>query len=122
MGLLGYCSWADMTEGVSPLLAVVLSSKPDLKDLADLIGEELGPKWSQLGRPLSIDESIIAAIQAPSDVDCFVDMMRMWLDRREGSGTRPRTWDTVLFGLVQIGNGNLAEQVERRLVAKSSQC
>ena len=111
-----------MTEGVSPLLAVVLSSKPDLKDLADLIGGELGPKWSQLGRPLSIDESIIAAIQASSDVDCFVDMMRMWLNWREGSGTRPRTWDTVLSGLVQIGNGNLAGQVERRLVAKSSQC
>ena len=122
MGLLGYCSWADMTEGVSPLLAVVLSSKPDLKDLTDLIGGELGPKWSQLGRPLSIDESIIAAIQASSDVDCFVDMMRMWLDRREGSGSRPRTWDAVLSGLDQIGNGNLAGQVEHRLVAKSSQC
>ena len=40
MGLLSYCSWLDMTEGVSPLLAVVLSSKPDLQDLADLIGGE----------------------------------------------------------------------------------
>ena len=103
-------------------LAIVLSRKPDLKDLANLIGGEFGPKWSQLGRPLSIDESIIAAIQTSSDVDCFVDMMRMWLDRREGSGTRPRTWDTVLSGLVEIGNGNLAGQVERHLVAKSSQC
>ena len=111
-----------MIEGVSPLLAVDLSSKPDLKDLADLIGGELGPKWSQLGRPLSIDESIIAAIQASSDVDCFVDMMRMWLNQREGNGSCPRTWDTVLSSLVQIGNGNLAGQVECRLVAKSSQC
>ena len=63
---------------------------------------------------LGVEDSLMAAIGTEGrPEDCMLELVRKWISKETGTGTLPRTWQTIVEAVKDTGNGVLAEDLAR---------
>ena len=58
-------------------------------------------------------ESIETSLRGRSD-DCMLDLLGRWTSNQAGTGTLPRTWQTVVEAVRKTGFGAIAESLAHK--------
>ena len=88
-----------------------------MTDVLGAIGKELDAKWRHFGTSLRFESSVLNTIQSDNSksvTDCMLDLVTKWVDKYEGSGDLPRTWQTVMKAVSKLGERKLAEELEKK--------
>ena len=82
-------------------------------DVIGSVNHQLDAHWREFGTFLSVDHAVLDSIrQDESRVSAsMLSLVQKWLDRAQGTGKLPRTWETVVQAVRQVGKGHLAEQL-----------
>ena len=83
----------------SPAGAVVtsLSDQPTLKDVVCHAEPRVATKWYNLGLVLDIKPFVLDRVAHQQEIaDRPREMFAKWLQRSSGTGSQPRTWQSVL--------------------------
>ena len=78
---------------------VVLGEPPSSEKVLKLVGNYIYSKTITFGVFLGIDTNVLDAVRKDNPVDlkeCFVKLCSSWLNKKEGTGDKPRTWRTVI--------------------------
>ncbi len=89
----------------SPTGVVVtsLSDQPTLRDVVCFAVPRVAPKWYDLGLALDVKPFVLDTIfQEQKCPDQPRTMLVKWLDRSPGTGSQPRTWQSVLAAVGMI--------------------
>ncbi len=89
----------------SPAGAVVtsLSDQPTLKDVVCFAVPRVAPKWYDLGLALDVKSFVLDTIfQEQKCPDQPRTMLVKWLEGCPGTGSQPRTWQSVLDAVGMI--------------------
>ena len=71
-------------------------------------------KWQHFGVFLEVEDSLIAAIDTGGKPDDYMlELVRKWTSKATGTGTLPRTWQTIVEAVKDTGGGVLAEGLAR---------
>ena len=106
----------------SPAGGVVtsLSDQPTLRDVVCFAVPRVAPKWYDLGLALDVKPFVLDTIfQEQKCPDQPRTMLVKWLEESPGTGTQPRTWQSVLdpvgmiCGLAAMENIRTAVQTPR---------
>ena len=87
-------------------------------DLIRLIGLKICVKWSELSLYLGIEKHIRDEVSHNCHrvaKDCFIEVVGRWLLHEDGTGDKPRTWETVFSALRDMGQSHLVEEVKAEL-------
>ena len=82
----------------------------------EALGEKADSKWRRLGTFLRFEPSLLDTIQranSKSVTDCMLDLVTKWVDKYEGSGDLPRTWQTVVKAVRKLRSRKLAEELAK---------
>ena len=94
-----YCLW------LSPAGAVVtsLSDQPTLRVVVCFVVPRVAPKWYDLGLALDVKSFVLDTIvQEQKCPDQPRTMFVKWLEESLGTGSQPRTWQSVLDAVGMI--------------------
>ena len=82
-------------------------------DVLKALNHQLDALWREFGTFLYVDRAVMEGIKKDtSNVSaCMLHLVEKWLYHEDGTGNRPRTWDTVVQAVKDTGNGLLAEQL-----------
>ena len=84
-------------------------------DVLKALNHELDAKWREFGMYLRVEPSFMDSIHEdkakPGVRDCMLQLVEKWLGHEDGTGSLPRTWQTVVQAVKYTGNGRLAEQL-----------
>ena len=89
-------------------------------DLIRLIGLKTCVKWSEFSLYLDIEKHIREEVSLNCHrvaKDCFIEVVGRWLSHKDGTGDKPRTWETVFSTLCDMGQSHLVEEVKAELFA-----
>ena len=74
-----------------------LSDQPTLKDVVCIAVPRVAPKWYDLGLALDIQPFVLDGVAHQQEkADRPREMFAKWLEGSPGTGSQPRTWQTVL--------------------------
>lgn len=74
-------------------------------------------RWEHFGIFLGVDSPILRVIESDKRSkpgDCMLELVRRWTANQAGTGTRPRTWQTVVEAVKDTGDGVLAQELAQR--------
>ena len=86
--------------------------------LLRLVGKKLCADWEQFAIFLSVERNVIKVVHRNCPFDatlCFIEVTSRWLSGEDGTGERPRTWETVFDALRLTGYPLLVEDVKEAL-------
>ena len=89
------------------------------------LDHQLDDKWWSFGTYLYVKPFVMGGISKDnSDVEtCILRLLDKWLDHENGTGDRPRTWQTVVEAVKDMGKMGLAKQLaEQHGVQLPGQC
>ena len=98
----------------SPAGVVVtsLSDQPTLKDVVCFAVPRVAPKWYDLGLALDVKPFVLDTIfQQQKCPDQPRTMLVKWLEGSPGTGSQPRTWQTVLDAVGMICGSAAMEDI-----------
>ena len=86
-------------------------------DIVKALNHQLDAKWRHFGTFLHVDyqtmESIGTSKRGEPD-DCMLDLLSRWTSNQAGTGTLPRTWQTVVEALKETGFVAIAENLAQK--------
>ena len=83
-------------------------------DILVALNHELDARWREFGTFLHVDYQIIEAIKTTNGGNvesCMLDLLGKWTSNQAGTGTLPRTWQTVVDAVKKTGFVQLAEDL-----------
>ena len=82
-------------------------------DVIKALNHQLDARWRELGTFLHVWPVIMDSInRETSNVDqCMLLLVEKWVCLQDGTGDLPRTWETVVQAVKDMGKGLLAEQL-----------
>ena len=86
--------------------------------LLRLVGKKMDARWEEFAEHLHVEWNMIKGVRrnCPYDVTvCFIEVTSRWLSGEDGTGERPRTWETVFDALRLTGHPLLVEEVKEAL-------
>ena len=86
--------------------------------LLRLVGKKMDARWEEFAIYLHVEWNVRerASRNYPSDVTlCFNEVTSRWLSGEDGTGERPRTWETVFDALRETVGPRLVEDVKEAL-------
>ena len=98
----------------SPADAVVtsLSDQPTLKDVVCFAEPRVAPKWYNLGLALDVKPFVLDGVAHQQEkADRPREMFAKWLEGSPGTGSQPRTWQTVLDAVGMICGSAAMEDI-----------
>ena len=99
---------------MSPAGAVVtsLSNQPTLRDVVCFAVPRVAPKWYDLGLALDVKPFVLdTIIQEQKCPDQPRTMLVKWLEGSPGTGSQPRTWQSVLDAVGMICGSAAMEDI-----------
>ena len=99
---------------MSPAGVVVtsLSDQPTLRDVVCFAVPRVAPKWYDLGLALDVRSFVLDTIfQEQKCPDQPRTMLVKWLEGSPGTGSQPRTWQSVLDGVAMICGSAAMEDI-----------
>ena len=88
-----------------------------MTDVLEALGQKLDAKWRQFGTFLRFESSLMDTIQSDNSkhvTECMLDLVTKWVDKYEGSGKLPRTWQTVVKAVWNLGEQTIAEELAKK--------
>ena len=86
--------------------------------LLRLVGKKMGASWEEFALFLLVERNVIQVVRRNFPFDatlCFIEVTGRWLSGEDGTGERPRTWETVFDALRLTGYPLLVEEVKEAL-------
>ena len=80
------------------------------------LGDRLETQWKRFGIFLKVDGALLDAIEKERlniSKDCMLELLNKWISLLTGTGSLPRTWQTVVEAVYKTGYGELAQQLAR---------
>ena len=90
----------------------VLPSSPLPADMVKALNQQLNGKWRIFGTFLHVDYQTIESIERTKrgkPKDCLLDLLGRWTSNQAGTGTLPRTWQTVVEAVRETGFGGITQ-------------
>ena len=86
-----------------------------MTDITEALDHQVDAHWKRFGNSLRFDPTLMDTIKADNgeSADCMLDLVTKWLSRDDGTGDRPRTWETVVKAVKASGHKQLAEELAR---------
>ena len=89
-----------------------LSDQPTLKDVVCHAEPRVAPKWYNLGLALDIQPFVLNGVAHQQEkADRPREMFAKWLEGSPGTGSQPRTWQTVLDAVGMICGSAAVEDI-----------
>ena len=86
-----------------------------LADILTDLEHHLDAKWKHFGVHLKVEWSVLEAIQMDNKADdCMLELMGKWVSFQTGTGSLPRTWQTIVEAVKKTGYGGLAESIAHK--------
>ena len=85
-----------------------------LADIVTDLEHHLDARWKHFGVHLEVEWSVLDAIEKDrvgKTDDCMLELMGKWVSSRMGTGSLPRTWQTIVEAVKKTGYGGLAESI-----------
>ena len=86
-------------------------------DIIEALNHQLDARWRLFGTFLRVDyqtmESIETSTRGKPD-DCMLDLLGRWTSNQAGTGTLPRTWQTVVEAVKKTGFAVIAENLAHK--------
>ena len=98
----------------SPAGTVVtsLSDQPTLRDVVCFAEPRVAPKWYNLGLALDVKPFVLDGVAHQQEkADRPREMFAKWLEGSPGTGSQPRTWQTVLNAVGMICGSAAVEDI-----------
>ena len=95
-------------------VAMRLDSKPTLHHLEELICCQIASNWDQLALHLGVEQHVIDAVKGNHRNhydEASHDVLSRWLNGEHDTGSKQRTWRSVLTALRESGEQALAEHL-----------
>ena len=92
--------------------------KPTEEQLVQLVGSQMCAKWNMFSLYLGVQKHVRDEVSHNCQrmaKGCFVEVVGRWLSSDDGTGDSPRTWETVVSALEDIGHAPLAKEVKQKL-------
>ena len=92
--------------------------------MADIIRElkiEVDDRWRRFGNSLQVQPELLDDIHKNNNgntSDCMQDLVFRWVTCQEGTGSLPRTWDTVVGAMRGAGLECLARELAETYCAE----
>ena len=86
-------------------------------DILTALDHRLDAKWRHFGTFLGVEYQVLEAIQRDkggNPEDCMLDLLSKWTSNQAGTGTLPRTWQTVVEAVHHCGDEALAQSLARK--------
>ena len=86
-------------------------------DILKALRYHLNAKWLRFGICLGVDNSFLKAIEIErrgKPDDCMLELVSRWTANEAGTGTLPRTWQTVVEAVNDTGYGAFAQDLAKR--------
>ena len=86
--------------------------------LLRLVGKKMCADWEQFALFLLVEWNVIQVVSRNYPFDatlCFIEVTSRWLSGEDGTGERPRTWETVFDALRETRYPLLAKEVKEAL-------
>ena len=102
--------------GVASGLTAHSSTKPELKDLLDVLQHEVACKWKRLGVFLEISPGRLDTIETKhhDPQDCLQEMLQVWLKQVHP----PPTWASIINALESLEEQRLAKELTEKYAVK----
>ena len=94
--------------------AFVLPFSPLATAIIEALEHQLDAKWRHFSTFLGVDYQLMEAIKTGNGgnpEDCMLDLLGKWTSNQAGTGTLPRTWQTVVEAVKKTGFGAIAENL-----------
>ena len=91
-----------------------LDSKPTLRHLEELICCQIASNWDQLALHLGVERHVVDTVKGNHRHRCDEasrDVLNRWLNGERDTGSKQRTWRSVLAALRESGEQEMAEQL-----------
>ena len=89
-----------------------LSDQPTLKDVVCIAVPRVAPKWYDLGLALDMQPYVLDGVAHQQEkADRPREMFAKWIEGSPGTGSQPRTWQTVLDAVGMICGSAAAENI-----------
>ena len=88
-----------------------MSSSPLPADIVEALYHQLDAKWRHFGTFLCVDYQTMETIRLDNGnkpEDCMLGLLSKWTSNQAGTGTLPRTWQTVVEAVKKTGFGLIA--------------
>ena len=84
-------------------------------DVIEALNHELDPNWRDFGTLLRVDPHIMNSIQqGKSEVGaCMLQLVEKWVCNEGGTGSLPRTWETMVQAVQGTGKQGLAQRLAK---------
>ena len=92
----------------------ILSFSPLATAIIEALNHQLDAKWRHFSTFLGVDYQTMEAIKTGNGgnpEDCMLDLLGKWTSNQAGTGTLPRTWQTVVEAVKKTGFGAIAEKL-----------
>ena len=89
-----------------------LSDKPTLRDVVCIAEPRVAPKWYNLGLALDVKPFVLDGVAHQQEkADRPREMFAKWLEGSPGTGSQPRTWQSVLDAVLMICGSAAMEDI-----------
>ena len=94
------------------MVVTSLSDQPTLKDVVCIAVPRVAPKWYDLGLALDVKPFVLDGVAHQQEkADRPREMFAKWLEGSPGTGSQPRTWQTVLDAVGMISGSAAMEDI-----------
>ena len=87
-----------------------------MTDVIEALKHQVDAMWRHFGTFLRFDPALMDTIGADNrgSADCMLDLVTKWVSCHDGTGQRPRTWQTVVDAVKGLGRRKLAEELAKK--------
>ena len=84
-----------------------------MTEVTEALGNQVDAKWKHFGSCLRFDSTLTDTIEKNNREcsDCMLDLVTKWVNKDEGTGDLPRTWETVVKAVKISGRIQLAREL-----------
>ena len=85
-------------------------------DVIEALNHQLDAQWREFGKLLHVSLAVLDRISKDnlSVNSCMLHLIQEWLWHEDGTGSLPRTWETVVQAVQSMGKQALAQQLAQR--------
>ena len=86
-----------------------------MTDVLEALRNKVDAKWKHFGSSLRFDATLLNAIEADNmgSANCMLALVIKWLNKDDGTGDLPRTWETVVKAVKGSGSAELARNLAK---------
>ena len=84
--------------------------------MIEALERQVDGDWQHFGSYLRFDSTLINTIDADNrrSTDCMLALVTKWVNKDEGTGELPRTWQTVVEAVKSSGHKQLARDLAEK--------